>query len=46
MLAEKIAQKLAAKSKKIKTIQLSSGVNGLTQNRKNNHPPTQWVRVE
>ena len=44
MLAGKIAQKLVAKTMKIKTIQLSHGVNGL--NRKNTHLPTQWVRVE
>ena len=39
-------QKLAVKSTKIKTIQLSHGVNKLIGNHKNTRPPTQWVTVE
>ena len=40
------AQKVGGKSTKIKTIQLSQGINGLAQNRKNTCLPTRWARVE
>ena len=46
MLAGENAQKLVAKSTKIKTIQLSHGVNGLTWNYKNVLRPTWFVTVE
>ena len=42
----KMRKKFAAKSTKIKTIQLSHGVNGLTWDWKNTHLPTQWLRLE
>ena len=46
MLAGEMRKKLAAKSTKIKIIQLSPNVNRLAQNRKNTCPPTRWIRLE
>ena len=40
MLSGEMRKKLASKSTKIKTIQLSHSVNGLAWNRKNSRPPS------